>query len=263
MTTSNRELIETANHLAKELGKEPPKTDGLKNPELSKLVEDLTAEIAAKKADGASGLPTGDVSKQGESSSEGPKAGAVRSSASEQLAAKTAEVPPGSPGNPATATLDPVREDGTVAHTGEADPMRVGGGEPAKPLEGEVRTFTNDPSISERNGTAPTPRDRDDRSIEELPPVDLSNPSQLRDGAALPSGVRREETEQPLGQAGTLGTPGSAREKTYKVAQGHSVTTLRGIIGEDQEVSARDFAGGAENLRTLVESKVVEESDDA
>lgn len=207
MTTSNRELSETAQKLASELGEDVPKTDGLKNEQLSKLVEELTAKLVAKKANEASGLPTGD-------NNNGPRGeGQAQADA---------------------LTGDAVREDGTVARVGEIDPMRVGGGEPAKPggAGGEVHTYTNDPSISERNGTAETALDHS-----------------------------RERSSEQLGQAGSLGTTSRASETpTHKVAQGRSVTTLRGIIGEGQEVSARDFAGGAENLRTLVESGVVEKS---
>ena len=67
------------------------------------------------------------------------------------------------------------------------------------------------------------------------------------------------------GSAQTADAKPSAAEKqetakqkpAYVVAKGKSVTSLRGILGPETEVSAKDFPGGEERLRELAEKGVV------
>lgn len=47
-------------------------------------------------------------------------------------------------------------------------------------------------------------------------------------------------------------TPRTVKKVSLKVADGKSITSLRGIIGEGQTVSNSDFNGGAETVSRLV-----------
>ncbi|MEC7520165.1 MAG: hypothetical protein VYE22_09890 [Myxococcota bacterium] len=109
-----------------------------------------------------------------------------------------------------------------------------------------------------------------------------SNSSKASGGAAVSGGaVRSSDSSEPSGkgdepkpkappderlpeeqprEGAKASADGSEKGKTkapFTVAKGKSVSSRRGILGPGDEVSARDFAAGAERLDELVDAGVL------
>ena len=102
-------------------------------------------------------------------------------------------------------------------------------------------------------------------------PKDLTKPSTAEASSAEPkvktdekngpdlaalnaNGPGTDEARTEAAKQAGVQTPDSDTEGDFEVAEGHSVTSQRGILGPGTTVSARDFSGGDERLNELAKS---------
>lgn len=98
-----------------------------------------------------------------------------------------------------------------------------------------------------------------------------SNSSKASGGAAVSGGAvskvdevddepkspAKEQAPQEGEKPSTKNDPKGKAQAPFTVAKGKSVSSRRGILGPGDEVSARDFAAGAERLDELVDAGVL------
>lgn len=80
------------------------------------------------------------------------------------------------------------------------------------------------------------------------------------DARETPADAEAEAAAKAAAKADADATPPAVEAETpapYSVAQGTSLTSLKGILGEGKAVTASDFTGGAETLDSLVERGLV------
>ena len=66
---------------------------------------------------------------------------------------------------------------------------------------------------------------------------------------------RGAETVQPVAAAPE---PEKAKAAHYVIAKGKSLTSLRGLLGEGERVTAKDFHGGQDRINDLVDAGSIE-----